>query len=56
MLFSQIINLKVIFQLYFFLLTQLACYSIKIDEILRTCTEGLNAGKGVSDILFQSYL
>ena len=51
MLFSQIVNLKVIFQLNFFLLTQLASYSRKMNEIFRTCTD-LHAGKRVSGIFF----
>ena len=50
MLYSQIVNLKVIFHLYFFLLTQLTWYSIKMNKIFRTCTEDLNAGKHVSDL------
>ena len=45
---------KYIFDNYSFREHNLLNFSIKINEIFRTHTEGLNAGKSVSDFVFMS--
>ena len=54
MVSSEIVNLKAIFQLYFFPWTYFTQFSIKMNETFRTCTEGLYAGKRVSDFIYRS--
>ena len=51
MVSNQIVNLKTMFQFYFFPSAYLTQFSMKINEVFRACTEGidLNAGKCVSD-------
>ena len=54
LVFSQVINLKVIFQLFFFPWSYLTHFSIKMNETFRVCTEGIYVGKSVSDFVFNS--